>query len=110
MRAANWAKSKFTEWGLTNVALEPWGEFGKGWELKKGDVAMTAPYYQPMIAFPKAWTQGTKGLVSGELMIVDAKDSADYVSRFKGKVAGKIIITPLEDNLNKLDSVADGTR
>jgi len=31
MRAANWAKSKFTEWGLTNVALEPWGEFGKGW-------------------------------------------------------------------------------
>lgn len=109
-RAANWAKSKLTEWGLTNVALESWGEFGKGWELKRSYVAMTAPYYQPMIAFPKAWTVGTKGLISGEVMIVDAKDSADYVARFKGKVAGKIIITALADNLNKLDSVADGSR
>lgn len=109
-RASNWAKSKLTEWGLSNVALEPWGEFGKGWELKKSYIAMTAPYYQPMIAYPKAWTLGTDGLKSGEVMLVDAKDSADYVARFKGKVAGKIIITPLAQDLNKLDSTADGSR
>ena len=53
MKAANWAKSKLEQWGLENAALEPWGEFGKGWELKKSYLAMTAPYYKPMIAYPK---------------------------------------------------------
>ena len=48
--------------GIENAALEPWGEFGRGWELKKSYVAMTAPYYKPMIAYPKTWTKGTKGL------------------------------------------------
>ena len=34
-RAANYAKSKLTEWGVQNAQLDPWGEFGKGWELEK---------------------------------------------------------------------------
>jgi hypothetical protein len=44
MRAATWAKNKLSEWGLSNAALEPWGDFGKGWEQKKSYVANTAPY------------------------------------------------------------------
>ncbi|MFI5133248.1 MAG: peptidase M28, partial [Chitinophagales bacterium] len=44
-RAANWAKNQLAQWGLVNAALEPWGDFGKGWELQKSYVAMTAPYY-----------------------------------------------------------------
>ena len=55
MKASNWAKDELTKWGLVNAALEPWGEFGKGWELRKCYLAMTAPYYKPMIAFPKTW-------------------------------------------------------
>ena len=32
MREANdWTASMFSEWGLTNVTVEPWGEFGRGW-------------------------------------------------------------------------------
>ena len=31
-RAANWAKDELLKMGLVNVALEPWGDFGKGWE------------------------------------------------------------------------------
>ena len=61
-KAANWAKTELEKWGLENAALEPWGEFGRGWELQKSYVAMTAPYYKPMIAYPKTWTKGTKGL------------------------------------------------
>ena len=34
-RAANWAKNELSKLGLVNAALEPWGDFGKGWELKK---------------------------------------------------------------------------
>ena len=42
-----------------NADLEPWGDFGKSWELKKSYIALTAPYYRPLIGFPKTWTKGT---------------------------------------------------
>ena len=44
-RAANYTKNKLTEWGLSNARLQPWGEWGKGWELKRCYVAMSAPDY-----------------------------------------------------------------
>jgi carboxypeptidase Q len=40
MRAANWAKKELSGWGLVNTQLEPWGEFGKGWEQEKCYVAI----------------------------------------------------------------------
>src|ERR1700709_1261779 len=42
-KAANWAKNKFSSWGLLNANLESWGSWGKGWELEKYYLAMTAP-------------------------------------------------------------------
>src|SRR3954471_13409098 len=50
-RAANWATAELKKWGLDNASLEPWGTFGKGWELQKSYYAMTAPYYKPIIAY-----------------------------------------------------------
>ena len=44
MRAANWAKSELTKYGANDARLEAWGDWGKGWELEKSYVAMTAPY------------------------------------------------------------------
>ena len=33
MRRANeWTAEMYREWGLSNVQIEPWGEFGQGWE------------------------------------------------------------------------------
>jgi len=40
MRAANYAKQQLEQWGLVNVMLDPWGEFGKGWQLEKSYVVM----------------------------------------------------------------------
>ena len=97
-KAANWSKNKLTEWGLKNAQLESWGVWGKGWELQKSYVAMTAPYYKPLIAFPKAWCSGTGGHKSAELILIDAKDSLDLL-RFSGKVRGKIVILPRTDTL-----------
>jgi hypothetical protein len=31
-QANNWTADKLREWGLENVQVEPWGEFGRGWE------------------------------------------------------------------------------
>ena len=61
--------------GLTNTALEPWGDFGKSWELKKSHFALKAPYNRPLIGFPKTWTRGTGALESAGVLLVKANDS-----------------------------------
>jgi hypothetical protein len=91
MRAANYAKGTLSEWGLANSHLDPWGEFGKGWQLEKSYVAITAPYYKPLIAYPKAWCGGTKGLQNGTILVLDIKDSTD-LDKYKGQLKGKILI------------------
>jgi carboxypeptidase Q len=94
MKAANWAKSKLTEWGLANASLEPWGEFGKGWDQQKCYVAMTAPYYNPIIAMPRAWTGSTPGNepLKGEVVLVKAKDTVELL-KYAGTLKGKIVMT-----------------
>ena len=89
--AEAWAKQTLQSWGLSNVAIEPWGIFGKGWETKKCYIAMTAPYYQQLIAVPKAWTPGTPGLVKGNVAVVKVEDEAELADH-KGKLRGKIVI------------------
>jgi hypothetical protein len=108
MRAANWAKNKLTEWGLQNARLEPWGEWGKGWELQRSYMALSAPYYKPIIAFPKTWVYGTKGLKNADIILVTAKDSAE-LDTYKGKLKGKVIILPRVDTLRPT-YVADANR
>jgi hypothetical protein len=91
MRAANYAKEALTSWGISNAQLDPWGEFGKGWELEKSYVAMTAPYYKPIMAWPKTWTAGTRGLKNGEILVIQLKDSAS-LEAYRGQLKNKIII------------------
>jgi len=95
-RAANYAKQQLTQWGLTGATLDPWGEFGKSWDLQKSYVAMTAPYYKPLIAYPKAWCAGTGGPKSASLTLITVKDSA-ALDQYKGKLAGKILIPDLDE-------------
>jgi carboxypeptidase Q len=91
LRAAQYAKDQLTKWGLKNVTIEPWGEFGKGWELQKSYVALTAPYYKPIIGVPKTWTAGSNGLRNGEVILISAKDSAG-LDAYRGKLKNKVII------------------
>lgn len=99
-KAANWAKETLAKWGLTNAALEPWGEFGKGWELKKSYVAMTAPYYKPIIAYPKTWTKSTAGLKSAEVLLIEAQDSVS-LQKYAGKLKGKVLVVYRNDTLRQ---------
>jgi hypothetical protein len=91
MRAANYAKQQLAQWGLVNVTLDEWGDFGKSWELEKSYVGMTAPYYRPINAYPKAWCRGTKGLQNADVLLISSKDSAG-LDAYRGKLAGKIVI------------------
>lgn len=99
--AANWAKTTLAGWGLVNATLEPWGEFGKGWQQDRSYVAMTKPYYQPLIAMPRAWTGSTPGkkVSTGDIVLITAKDSAELVQQYTGKLKGKIVMMAVSDTL-----------
>ncbi len=107
-RAATYAVEQLKSWGLTDAALDPWGDFGKGWELQRSYVAMSAPYYKSVIALPKAWCSGTNGLQNAEIMVIAAKDSAG-LDAYKGKLAGKILLMDMPESY-KQSFAADASR
>lgn len=90
-RAQDWAVKQFTDWGLKNVHLEAWGQFGKGWQVDKYYAATTAPFYHAIIGSPKAWTPSTKGAIKSEVILIKADTITDLYA-YKGKLAGKIIM------------------
>lgn len=96
-RANEWTRDKMTEWGLQNSHLESWGPFGRGWTLKSFSAQVTEPQTIPLIAYPKAWSPGTKGTLSADVIYVDAKTEAELAS-YKGKLKGAIVMmaTPPE--------------
>lgn len=110
MRAANWAKGKLQEWGLKNVQIESWGEFGKGWQQERCYVAMTKPYYVPLMAQAVAWTSSTPGnnVHKAAIMLINAKDSAG-LQQYVGKVKDKVIMLYRDDTL-KMGFKADAGR
>ena len=101
-RAEKWAVDQLKSYGLQNVKLEPWGKFGKGWEIEKYYAAFTSPYYHNIIASPKAWTPSTNGLIKTDVFLMKA-DSLPDLAQFKGKLKGKIVLDavyrPLETSL-----------
>src|ERR1700681_4721423 len=66
--AADWAQKTMKDWGLANVHLEMW-PFGRGWQNQLFLAMANTPRAYPLIGYPKAWTPGTNGLVTGEAVI-----------------------------------------
>lgn len=91
--AYDWTSEQFKEWGLKNVKVESWGEFGPGWDVRKSYLAMKVPYYQALIGIPKAWTPGTGGPIEAELVYLDINDESD-LAEYQGKLAGKVALLP----------------
>ncbi len=90
-KAGDWVQQKFKEWGLENIHAEKY-DFGRSWELKRFQAHMVEPVYSPLIAFPKAWTPGTNGLVRGEAIRVDINSEAD-IEKYRGKLKGMFVLT-----------------
>ncbi|WP_425492962.1 M20/M25/M40 family metallo-hydrolase [Aquilutibacter rugosus] len=89
-KANDYAKSKFNEWGLSNVKDVPFEDFGRGWDFRSAHVEMIAPRAFPLHALPKAWTPGTNGPIEGEAMAVTLKSAEDF-KKYQGKLKGKIL-------------------
>jgi carboxypeptidase Q len=89
--AADWVVTRLKEYGLSNVAEEKWGPFGRGWRNKRFEAHLLEPQYAPIIGFPTAWTESTAGPVIGEPMMAPMTKEADF-EKYKGKIRGKILM------------------
>jgi hypothetical protein len=93
-RANAWTKKRLTDYGLANANVEAWGDFGRGWDIDKSYVAMTAPYYHAMIGVPKAWTPSTAGSLRKAVAYVNVKTEAD-LAKYQGQLRDKIVVLPV---------------
>lgn len=90
-RANEWTRDTMATWGMQNAKLEAWGPFGRGWSLKEFSAQVVSPQGFPVIAFPKAWSPSTKGLVTGDVVQLTIKEDADF-AKYKGKLKGAIVL------------------
>jgi hypothetical protein len=91
-KANEWAAEKMKEYGLTNVKLEPW-EIPVGWERGTATMRMIEPNPGKQITVAaSAWTPGTKGKVTGEVVYIDAR-TKDDLAKYKGKLKDAIILS-----------------
>jgi hypothetical protein len=90
--AGEWTVKKLEEWQLSNVKMEAWGPFGRGWSCSHFSAEMKEPEFQPLIGFAQPWSPGTNGPVSGQAILAEIAGPAD-LEKFRGKLKGKIVLT-----------------
>ena len=92
-KSGDWAVKEMTSWGLTNVKLEPFGPFGRGWSNDKFFMMATTPGGSfPVTGYPQAWTAGTNGPLSGDAAYAVVETPED-IAKFKGQLKGKVVLT-----------------
>ncbi len=90
-RAREWLSGKMREFGLENVNIEAYGEFGQGWSREEFSGRILTPYVQPLHAQPAAWTGSTNGTVTGPIVIVRADSAAD-LEQYRGQLANAWVL------------------
>ena len=110
-QAADWVVQRLQGYGLENVRLEKWGPIARSWSLKQASLEMLEPRYAALDAAALAWSDNTKGAVTGEPVLTPfgngrqqqdpkklAADLNQYMTAWKGKLKGKVVLlTPLRD-------------
>jgi carboxypeptidase Q len=104
-KAAKWAVSQMTEWGLKNGHLEPWDFGHPGWLNESASARIVAPINANVKFEVIAWTPSTKGKLKGSLVEValppwepfpelgpDKAELAQWITATKDKVRGKIVM------------------
>lgn len=87
--ATAWATKTCRDWGMSNVHLEEWGPFGRGWELEHFEMHANSGGYWTVLAYPKAWSSSVTG--TGEVIYLNVNTEED-LKTYEGKLAGKFIL------------------
>jgi len=90
-RANDWAAETMKAYGLENVKLEPY-EIPVGWERGTATAKFVEPANgQSILVASLAWAPGTKGKVTGDVVIFTANKRED-LAKYKGKLKDAIIL------------------
>ncbi len=104
--AGDWTVKQLQSYGVENVRKERF-QFGRGWSLKAFHATMTEPRVMPIIGAVKAWTPGTNGTVTAQVVRVDISSEED-AAKYRGQLRGKIVLTQPTRDVRMLDH-GDGT-
>src|SRR5437899_2628785 len=84
-RANDWTALKMQEYGLSNVHLEPW-TIPAAWERGRATARIVEPDNgRTLSVAAMAWTAGTNGKVSGDVVFIKAQNSRELAG-YKGKL------------------------
>ena len=106
--ASEFAVKALQGWGASGARIEPWGTFGKSWNLGRVSVELVAPVAAPLRAYPRGWSGGTSGPVTAEVAFAPLfpgpdpieyldigrlrKNVQDFIQANKGKLKGKLVL------------------
>ena len=90
-QAGDWATKTLQSYGLQNVHYETWA-FGKGWSNDRLVAMAIAPQRFPLIAYATAWTPGTNGDITADVVYAPVDSEADF-AKYRGKLRGRIVLS-----------------
>ena len=91
-RAQEWAVGEMRRIGLVNTVREPFMNYGASWDNEYVSLHMTAPAYQPLVAYPIAHTPGTDGRQQLEVVIADVRTRGD-LEGLRGRLRGLAVMS-----------------
>lgn len=91
-RAQTWALGQMREIGLTNVASEPFMDYGVRWDYEYSSLHLLEPDYQPMVGYPLSHTPGTNGKQRTPVVIAEIRSRAD-LERLRGTLRGTSVLS-----------------
>jgi hypothetical protein len=90
-KANKWGAELMRSYGLENVRLEPW-EIPLGWERGRAEMKLIEPNTGRSLLIASAgWSPGTKGKVTGDVVLLKAKTRAD-LQTYKGKLKNAVVL------------------
>lgn len=89
-RANEWAAQKLREYGAVNVHQEAW-TLGRSWTRGRAEAKIVKPAEHRLSVASYGWTVGTKGVIRGPVVYVNANKPQD-LEPFKGKLQGALVI------------------
>ncbi|HTJ11772.1 MAG TPA: M20/M25/M40 family metallo-hydrolase [Dinghuibacter sp.] len=104
-RAANWAVAEMKGWGMQHTALEPWGEYGRGWEIEDFHIGMKAPYAGYILGYPLPWSNNTNGEIHAPVFLMTQSQLMDsaWLIQHAADMKGKIVLIAAPNDKHAFD-------
>ena len=91
-RAQRWVIEEMKRIGLTNIALEPFMDYGVSWDNEYVSLHMLQPDYSPMVGYPIAHTPGTDGKKRLNVVIGNVRTRQD-LEKYRGRLRGMAVLS-----------------